>query len=211
MPNWYGPFAPGEGVKRFFSFLNIGIAALVVLVGASELRFDWAERLVGNYLMVINPSRPETGGIWKAGHQPLNAHKSLNQIIDQKQNALRHVQEAESFSSLAGRLGPGEWTNLDRRQFKGLFNTLPAGTRDRLIEPSRLVWLLATHVVDRIFCEGQMGALVVYFIDTNNRVVFQLRLKKQDLDGTIDPSGIPSRLDQMDGLFSRILPSDRFF
>jgi len=211
MPNWYGPFTPGEGVKRFFSFLNLGLAALVVLLGASELRFDWAERLAGNYLMVINSSRPETGGIWEAGHQTLNANKSLNQIIDKKQSSLRHVQEAESFSSLASRLGPGEWVNLDRSQFKGLFNTLPAGTKNRLIEPARLVWLLSTDVVDRIFCEGQMEGLIVYFIDTNNRVVSQFSLNTQDLNGTFDPAGIPSRLDEMDGVFSRVLSADRFF
>ncbi len=211
MPNWYGPFTPGEGVKRFFSFLNVGVAALVLLVGASELRFDWAERLAGNYLMVINPSRPETGGIWEAGHQTLNANKSLNQIIDKKQSSLRHVQEAESFSSLASRLGPGEWVNLDRSQFKGLFNTLPAGAKDRVIEPARLVWLLTTDVVDRIFCEGQMAGLIVYFIDTNNRVVSQLSLNTQDLNGTFDPAGTPSRLDEMDGVFSRVLSADRFF
>jgi len=211
MSNWYGPFTPGEGIKRFFSFLNLGLAALVLLVAASELRFDWAERLVGNYLMVINPSRPETGGIWEAGHQALNANKSLNQIIDKKQNTLRHVREAESFSSLAGRLGPGEWVNLDRQQFKALFNTLSAGTRDRLIDPARLVWLLATDVMDRIFCEGQMGALIVYFIDTNNRVVSQFSLNKPDLAGTLDPSGVSSGLDEMAGVFSRVLPADRFF
>jgi hypothetical protein len=211
MPNWYGPFTPGEGVKRCFSALNLGLAALVILVGASELRFDWAEHLLGNYLMVINSSRPETGGIWEAGHQALSANKSLNQIIDKKQSTLRHVQKAESFSSLAGRLGPGEWVNLDRRQFKGLFNTLPAGTRDRLINPARLVWLLTTNVVDRIFCEGQMGLVTVYFIDADNRVVSQFSLNHQDLDKTLDPSGIHSRLDDLDGVFSRILPADRFF
>lgn len=201
MPTWYAPSTPGEGLKRFLSLLNLLIIILVIMVCASEFRYDWAERLVGNYLMVINPSRPETGGIWEAGRQTLNAHQSLNRIIDKKQSTLRHVREAESFSSLAGRLGPGEWVNLDRQQFKGLFNSLPAGRRDRLIPPAKLVWLLATDVVDRIFCEGQMNALSVYFIDTSNRVIFQLSLDKEEIDGSFDADGIPNRLEDMGGIF----------
>ena len=211
MPNWYSPFTPGEGAKRFFSLLNLALAALVLLACASEFRFDWAERLVGQYLMTLNTSRPETGGIWEAGRQTLNAHQSLNRIITKKQSTLRSVREAESFAALAGRLVPGEWANLDRSQFKALFSSLPAGIRDSLVEPARLVWLMTTEVVDRIFCEGQMGGMAVYFIDTDNRVVYQFRLEKKDLSSDTLPRGTHTRLDDMPGVFSRILPAEQFF
>lgn len=211
MPNWYDPFTPGEGAKRLFSLLNLALAVLVLLVVTSEFRFDWAERLVGNYLTVLNPQRPETGGIWEAGRQTLTAHQSLNRIITEKQSSLKAVQEADSFASLADRLGPGEWVNLDHEQFKELFSSLPAGSRDRLIEPARRVWLLATDVADRIFCEGQMGGLTVYFIDTDNRVVFQFSLGDSDFSPGGHAPGTSARLDEMGTVFSRILPADRFF
>ena len=209
MSNWYDPFTPGERIKRCFSMFNLALAALVLLACASELRFDWVEQLTGAFLMATNSSRPETGGIWESGRQALNAHQSLNRIINEKQDALREVQEADSFSSLASRLGPGEWVNVDKPHFRHLFESLPATVKTRVAQPIRLVWLLSTDTVDRIFCEGQMGGLVIYFIDTGNRVVFQMALGSADFADVPGEGRSDAPMDE--GTFTVIVPAQRFF
>lgn len=211
MPNWYGAFTPGEGLKRTFSLVNLMVAAVVLSLGAAELRFDWIEKLAGQYLASTNDGRPETGGMWESGRHAVNAHQSLNRIIHQKQEALKTARESETFADLAGELGPGKWVNLDKRQFKALYDGLRGAVSQSLLDPVRLLWLLNTEAVDRIFCEGRLGGLKVYFIDKDNRVVHQLDLDTAALLEGPDRNLVRGSLDQVAEFSGSIYRAGDFF
>ncbi len=184
---------------------------LTLVVVASEFRFDWVETLAGRYLLSTNVGRPEIGGIWETGHQTVNAHQSLNQMIIKKEIARQTVREADSFVALAKGLSAGEWVNLDKNQFKTLYLSLSRGDRQTLMEPARLVWLLNGNITDRIFCEGRMGGMKIYFIDSGNRVIQQIELDAKKIGGDPGEMLTAAGLDELKGFSGRIYSSDLFF
>ena len=201
----------GEWFKRICSVLNLFILCVTCLAVVSEFRFDWCERLVGQYLAFTNDARPENGAIWDAGRHMVNALQSLDQMALARESAGRTVRTADSFTDLAAKLGPGEWANLDKERFRELYLSLPPYQRRRVVDPVRLVWLLNGDATDRIFCEGRMGGMKIFFIDAQNRVVQQVDLDAKNLGNNGGPSVIPGTLDNTPEFFGRIYPASLFF
>ncbi len=210
--NWYEPPDAVEWTRRTFSFLNLCIFILTIAFVVSEFRFDWGEKLVGTYLLTTNPVRPETGALWEDGRQTSNAHESLNKIITRREDTRRNVYQASSFSHLAQSLMPGEWVTLDKEQFKALYLSLSPVAARQIIDPSQVVWLLNTNIADRIFCEGLMGEIKIYFIDPRNRVIRQIDLKKETiLEIESRNAPIQGSLDEIESFSSRIYSAAEFF
>ena len=209
---WYDPVSVGEWARQTLSFLNLGLLILTVAFGASEFRFDWCEKLVGNYLLATNDLRPETGAMWEIGRQTINAHKSLDLIITQREDSRRSVHGAESFSLLLGSLGPGEWVTLEKEHFKTLYLSLSPGIGRQIINPSQLVWLLNGNITDRIFCEGLMEGIKIYFIDSQNRVIRQIDLKKNTImEIESRNASVQGSLSEIEAFSNRIYPAAQFF
>ena len=209
---WYEPLNFSEWLKRAFSFLNIAVFMLTATFLVSELRFDWFENIVGSYLASTNKSRPKTGVIWETGKHTSTAHEYLNKIINQKEDTQANVHEASSFSSLVSGMLPGEWVTLEKDHFKTLYLTLEKSMARKIIEPAQLVWLLKGSMLDRIFCEGIPGGIKIYFIDSENRVIKQIDLEKQDiLEIEKGEQAVKGGLSAMEGFFGRIYPAEIFF
>lgn len=209
--NWHEPVTLTEWLKRICSVLNLAILSVTCIIVVSEFRFDWCERLVGHYLSFTNEARPENGAVWDAGRQMVSALKSLDQMALARENAGRIVRTAKSFSDLAAQLGPGEWANLDKDRFRVLYLSLPLYLRRNVMDPVRLVWLLNGGATDRIFCEGRMGGMKIFFIDTQNRVIEQVDLDVQTLGNNGSRAVIPGTLDNEHEFFGRIYPASLFF
>jgi hypothetical protein len=209
---WYEPTNFSEWLKRFFSLLNIAVFLITTTIIFSEFRFDWFENIVGSYLSSTNEFRPEKGAIWEAGKQTSNAHEYLNEIISKKEDTLQNVHQSSTFSSLAAGILPGEWVTLDTNQFKKLYLTLDKSTALKIIEPAKLVWLLSGSSLNRIFCEGIKGGIKIYFIDSDNRVIKQIDLRKEEII-QIENGGKPvsGKLNDMEGFSGRVYPVEIFF
>ncbi|MBC2705210.1 hypothetical protein [Desulfobacula sp.] len=209
---WYEPLNFSEWLRRAFSFLNIAVFIITAIFIFSEFRFNWVENLVGSYLTSTNEFRPETGAIWETGKQTSNAHEYLNKIISKKEDTRKNVYQASTFSGLASGILPGEWVTLEKQQFKTLYLTLEKSTALKIIEPAQLVWLLNGSSLDRIFCEGITGGIKIYFIDSENRVIKQIDLRKEDiLDIENGDRPVPGELADMEGFSGRIYPARFFF
>jgi hypothetical protein len=209
---WYEPSGFFEWLRRTFSFLNIALFIIVAIFFSSELRFDWFESLVGNYLSATNESRPETGAVWETGKQTTNAHEYLNKIISKKEIVRRNVHQADSFFDLASSLLPGEWVTLEKQQFKTLYLSLEKSAALKMIEPSQLVWLINGSSLDRIFCEGILGGIKIYFIDSENRVIKEIDLRQEDiLEIENGEKPVPGQLVDIEGFLGRIYPARNFF
>jgi len=211
MRNWYDAPGPLEWARRCFSFLNLGILVFTLVLMVSEFRFDWCETLAGRFLMSTNKTRPEIGSIWDRGRHTVNARQLLNEIILRKASVEKNVRSADSFTQLAKELGAGEWVNLDKDRFKQLYLSLSEPTRKGLIEPARLVWLLNGNTTARIFCEGRIGGIKIYFIDSGNRVLRQIDLDTRKMEDIPRPGDIVGRLDTFPGFSGTIYSAARFF
>ncbi len=178
----------------------------------SEFRFDWLEKFVGTYLVSTNELRPETGVVWEIGKQTTNAHEYLNAIVSKKEDIRQNANKAGSFSELLSSLLPGEWVTLEKQQFKTLYLSLEKSTSLKVIDPARLVWLLNGSNLDRIFCEGIKGGVKFFFIDSENRVLKEIELQKEDII-EIENADKPvfGILTDMAGFQGRIYPAQIFF
>ncbi|WDP92106.1 MAG: hypothetical protein HUN04_21240 [Desulfobacter sp.] len=208
MGNWYDAHGPSEWFRRSFSFLHLGLLILTLALVVAEFRFDWCETLAGRFLLSTNQNRPETGSIWESGRHTVSARQSIEGIILEKKNVEQHLRTARSFAELGEGLGGEKWINLDKARFKQLYLALGASERRALIEPARLAWLLNGDRTSRIFCEGRPGGIIIYFIDSENRVIRQLNL---DIKKTGGPGEIPGRLETLEDFSGTIYPADRFF
>ena len=210
--HWYEPSNFSEWLKRAFSLINIALFVVTAFLIFSEFRFDWFEKVVGSYLASTNELRPETGAIWETGKQTSNAHDYLNKIISQQENAQQNIEQAGSFSSLASRLLPGQWVTLEKQQFKDLYLSLEKTVALNVIEPSQLVWLLNGRNLERIFCEGVADGIKIYFIDSQNRVIEQIDLSKEDILRIENSTkAIPGSLSDMEEFEGRIYSAQTFF
>ena len=209
--HWYASSTVGEWLKRSVSFLNLGVIILTLVIIVSEFRFDWCESLAGRYLMSTNDSRPEIGSIWETGRHTVNARQSLNQMILQRETLGRTARNADSFLDLTQGLGAGEWANLDKDRFRQLYLSLTPSHRHKLIEPARLIWLLNGSTTDRIFCEGRIGGVKIYFIDSGNRVIHQIDLENQALTSTTAEPFFQGALEDIPGFSGSVYPADMFF
>ena len=192
--------------------MNIAVFLVTATFIFSEFRFDWFENLVGSYLASTNEFRPEIGAIWETGKQTSNAHEYLNRIISKKEDTRQNVHQASTFPALASGILPGEWVTLEKQQFKTLYLALEKPAAVKIIEPAQLVWLLNGSSIDRIFCEGISGGIKIYFVDSENRVIKQIDLGKEDIreiENSEKP--VPGELADMDGFLGRIYPANNFF
>lgn len=212
MIKWYEPITVAEWLKRTLSIFNLGLFLLMAFFLFSEFRFDWGERIIGNYLATTNASRPETGVAWKTGNKAERAHTNLKAMVDERQNTARSAQEAHSFPELAAAVLPGQWTRFDIDRFKKLYLELPTDLAAELIAPSELVWLLSGPGVMRIFCQGTAKGLEIYLLDSSNSVVRQINLDHSFLSG-LGKSEAPfmGTLEEIPGFAGRIFPSEKFF
>ncbi len=209
---WYEPFKISEWLKRIFSVYNLTVLLIAVLFVLSEFRFDWCERIIGNYLATLNSIRPETGIVWKIGKQESEANSHLRAIVNNRQNAQRSARQASSFFDLAERLLPGQWTNLDTGRFKEFYLDLPDSVSKKIIPPVELVWLLNNKNVKRIFCEGKSDGLEIYFLDPDNRVIREIHFRKTVI-AQAQKQGAPfnGSLNDIKEFQGHVYPADVFF
>lgn len=185
---------------------------LVLLVLIAELRFDWAEDLIGDYLVSTNQFRPESGAIWEKGHRTEDARQVLEKIVTDKQAVQREARNAENFTQIAGTLSRGLELIISANHFRHLYNELPPELAGELLSPYAMIRFISEREWDRTFFEPAGGGFNIYFLNKDNRVLRQLTVSS-DMLARIERGEIP-RTDTLDNLpqfANRIYPAERFF
>ncbi len=214
MIQWYEPFTITEWLKRLFSLLNMAIVLLTFIFVFTEFKYNWCEKSIGSYLALTNSTRPETGTIWQTGDKASKASTHLKKIVDKQRSTTQHARKSTSFQELASGINLGEWINLDKDQFKKMYLKLPDYAADRLIPSVKLIYLLNSTELDRIFVEGQGNQrLKIFFLNGDNLVLEKIELSNDLFEtpemGTRFVMG--ASLDDFEEFKDRIYPADRFF
>ena len=212
MDAWTHPPTFSAWLKRIFTFRPIALVLLIGLVVIAELRFDWAESLVGGYLVTTNPLRPESGAIWDKGHRTEDARQVLEKIVTDKQAVQREARDAENFTQIAQALSRGSELIISADHFRHLYNELPPELAAELLSPYDLVRIISEDEWDRAFFEPGASGFTIYFLNHDNRVLKQLTVPG-DMMARIERGETP-RTDTLDNLpqfENRIYPAERFF
>jgi hypothetical protein len=211
---WYHPRNPGEYFWRL-SALHVVFSMLTVFcLVLGELRFDWAERIMGAYLVTTNASRPESGQIWEVGQQAHSAHQTLEKIVTDRIANQREARESTAFADLAERLQPGQGAMLSVDHFRRLYLDLPEAPAREMAGALRVLEILSQRRCDRVYVRKNAAGdgLTIHLLDTANQVIEALDLPSHLLWLSREPEALhDGRLEQWPDFQGRIYPADRFF
>jgi len=190
------------------------ILVILIVFGilVSELRFDWAEQLVGSFLVGTNTVRPESGSIWEVNRQTQTARRTLEQIITDRQSSQREARNAASFAEISAGLAPDQGVMLAPDQFRRLYLNLPDTIAQEIISPVELLKILSEDRFARAYFEKNgKDELQVYLLDGENRVLRRLAISA-DLLKLITQNGRATEgtLEEDPQFKDRIYPAEKF-
>jgi len=212
MNAWSHPQTIGDWLKDMVALRTIVLVLLISLGFIAELRFDWAEHLVGRYLVTTNPFRPESGAIWEKGHRTEDARQVLEKIVTDKQAVQREARDAQNFTQIAQALSRGIELIISADHFRHLYNELPPELAAELLSPYTLVRIISKNEWDRAFFEPGASGFSIYFLNKDNRVLQQLTVSA-DMLARMEQGETPriDRLENLPQFANRIYTADRFF
>lgn len=210
--DWSEPRDFREWLRRTISLRSILMILFIFGIMISELRFDWVEQTLGAFLAKTNDKRPESGLIWEISHQAETARRSLEKIITERQTSQREARGANSFIEIASFLSPDQGVMLSPERFRTLFLKLPASIAQEIISPFEILKILNNGLLARTYFEKQENGLLVFFLDSENRVLFQLAITSNQLDLIAQGErSIEGSLEEFSKFNNRIYPSGIFF
>lgn len=195
MNDWFEPQNFNDWLRRVFAWRPILLALLVSSVLVLEMRFDWAERLLGAYLVTTNSARPESGAIWEKGHRTQTARRTLEKIVTDRQSSQREARSAETLSQIAVNLTEGQGAMLSADNFRKLYLKLPRAEAQEVISAFDLLKIAGEGNWHRTYFEKNGGNLTIYLLDAQNRVLRQLDV----------PADVMRQLDREDSLKAETL------
>lgn len=212
MDVWTHPQNINEWLKRIFTLRPVVLVLLLSMGLIAELRFDWAEHMVGRYLVTTNAFRPESGAIWEKGHRSEDARQVLEKIVTDKLAVQREARDAQNFTQIAQALSRGIELIISADHFRHLYNELPPALAAELLSPYALVHMVSKNEWDRAFFEPAANGFNIYLLNRDNRVLKQLTVSG-DMLARMEHGETP-RTDTLENLpqfENRIYAADRFF
>jgi hypothetical protein len=201
-----------EWASRVFAFRPLVLILIIFGIVISELRFDWAEQVVGVYLVKTNAQRPESGSIWEVSQRTVNARQRLEQLVTDLQSTQREARGAATFTQIASSLPPGQGVMLSSEHFRRLYLNLPGTMAHEIIAPFELLSLLSDGHWVRTYLESEDYGLKIYLINPENRVLRDLKIPSQLLYQIERVElALQGTLEDLPTFENRIYPAERFF
>jgi hypothetical protein len=201
-----------DWASRVFAFRPLILILIILGIVISELRFDWAEHVVGAYLVNTNSQRPESGSIWEVSRKTVNARQKLEKLVTDLQSSQREARGAATFTQIASSLPDSQGVMLSSEHFRRLYLNLPGTMSREIIEPIELLRLLSDGHWVRTYLESEDYGLKIYLLNQENRVLrelkissrllFQIERVERALQGT---------LEDLPAFENRIYPAEHFF
>ncbi|MDJ0783492.1 MAG: hypothetical protein QNJ22_16065 [Desulfosarcinaceae bacterium] len=212
MNEWVEPTSLTESVKRALVLRNCTLLLVVVALVALEMRFDWAERLLGAYLVTTNNHRPESGAIWEVGHQTSAAREALEALVNERQSLQSQAEEAVSLAEIFGQLAQRDSLMLSADQFLRLYRALPDALRREVASPYHLLTLVHQGRWERTFFQKQGATIALHLLDGHNTVLSTLTIS-DTVQEYIDRGevAVAGRLTSLSDFARQIYPANRFF
>ena len=210
--DWLEPRSLREWAGRVFSLPPILLAAAVLTLLLTELKFDWLERGVGATLVSTNAERPESGAIWEKGHKTQAARTTVERLATDREAYQRMARNAGSLNEIVGTLAPGQGVMLSAEHFRELYQKLPQGFTAELLSPFDLLRLVSEGRWSRAYLEKSADGLMVYLLEPNNHVLRQVKVGAASLAVLARGSTAANRsLEDLSSFQNRIYPAERFF
>ena len=172
--HWYYPTNFKAWARRIATLRTAVLVIVLVALAVTELRFDWVELMVGNYLATTNTRRPESGAIWDQGHQTDSARQTLTQYMSEVQSTQREARRAASLGQVVASIESSQGAMISTDHFIELYLKLPPVLSHEIISPFTLLTHISDNRWQRAFFERQDQQLTIYLLDDHNQVLHRL-------------------------------------
>lgn len=188
------------------------LALAFLALAASELKLNWAERIVGAYLVAVNDQRPESGAIWEKGRKTQTARLAVDKLASDREAHQRQARNAGTLNEVVAALTPGQGAMLSAEHFRELYQKIPAGIAAEMISPFELLRFTSEKRWTRAYLEKTADGLMVYLLEPNNQVLRQFKVAAATLAMVARRNDMASQsLEDLPSFQNRIYPADRFF
>jgi len=210
--DWSEPVNFKLWVKRMFAPQALVLVLLIACGLITELRFDWAEHLVGGYLVSTNSFRPQSGAVWETSRRSTTARQSLDKIVTDRQASQREARGATSFAQIADSFSTSREMMISADHFRALYLRLPVDLAEEIVSPFDLIQQLNTGKWVRTYMEKAGSGLDIYLLNKQNRVLQSLTISPEILE-TIkrNEDAAKKSLTDLPGFENRIYAAKRFF
>ena len=142
-----------QWILKGFSLRGTVLLLLILSIAISEVRFSWAEILLGRYLAVTNRFRPESGNVWEQGKLKQVATQTLEKMVTEKISAQREAHEASSLDVLINHLTASQGIMISAAHFKTLYSKLPEAAARALFSLILMLRISAEKSWERVYLE----------------------------------------------------------
>jgi hypothetical protein len=162
--------------------------------------------------VTTNSARPESGTIWDQGRQSELARQTLNQYMNQRQDAQREARGATSLGQVIDGIDKDHGAMISASHFIELYLKLPPVLAHAIVSPFALLSQLSTHKWERTFFEMQDQQLAIYLLDDHNQVLHRLVVGAELIENIRQGEiAIHSGLHQLSDFAAHIYPAELFF
>jgi hypothetical protein len=209
---WYAPSSFKEYSRRLVTLRSALVLSAVVALIVTEFRFAWLESAVGAYLVTTNSARPESGTIWDQGRQSELARQTLNQYMNQRQDAQREARRATSLGQVLAGIGKDRGAMISAAHFVELYLKLPPVLAHEIVSPYTLLSQLSANKWQRTFFEQQDQLLSIYLLDDHSQVLHRLTIGPGLIEHIQQGEvAIHTGLQQLSDFSAHIYPAELFF
>jgi hypothetical protein len=197
---------------RVFAAPVFMLAPVLLALIASEMKLNWAERIVGAYLVAVNEDRPESGAIWEKGRKNQAARMAVDKLASDREAHQRMARNAGTLNEVVSALAPGQGAMLSAEHFRELYQKIPSGIAAEMISPFDLLRFTSEKRWTRAYLEKTADGLMVYLLEPNNQVLRQFRVPAASVALLARRSDMTSQsLEDLVSFQNRIYPAERFF
>ncbi len=130
---------PSVWIYQIFNLNSLIIISFITIIVLVEIKFDFTEKMTGDFLKWNNHKRQKLGRMWNAERQSVTAMGQLSELIVEKEEKRKRIETIEIFSELFEFLKKDRLIRLTKEQFVKIYSSLPSTISNKIIDPYNLI------------------------------------------------------------------------
>ena len=202
---------PAVLIYQVFNLNSLSIIFFIAVIALVEIKFDFTEKMAGDFLKWNNHKRQKLGRMWNVERQNVTAMGQLSELIIEKEEKRKRIETIENFSELFEFLKTDRLIRLTKGQFVKIYSSLPSTIANKIIDPYNLInYFHRSDWVKTFVFQKETGTEIV-MVDGQFGVLKSILVSGKDAN-FLENFGktIPTSLENLEELSSRIYDVSEF-
>lgn len=167
----------------FYHFINLNsltIFFFIFFIALVEVKFDFIEKMTGDFLRWNNTKREKLGRVWNVEQQSIAAMGHLNELLIEKEEKQKKVETIDHFSDLFVFFKTDRLISLSNEQFLKIYKNLPSNLSDKIIAPYDLLNYFHRSNWEKTFLFQKETGVEIVLVDDQYGVLKSILISKKD-------------------------------